>query len=120
MAEQASTSSENQKVWKGIWRIRAPNKIRLFIWRAVKGSLPTKENLHKRHILLDVTCSLCDEHQEKIMHALWLCDLAKAVWKSEVSFAVMYKTQFQAFMDLFETVLGRGLVFHMAWFSTIT
>ena len=106
MAEQASTSSDNQKVWKGIWRI--------------KDSLPTKENLHKRHILLDVTCSLCDDHQENIMHALWLCDQAKAVWKSEVSFAVMYKTQFQAFMGLFETVLGRGLVFHVACFSTIT
>ena len=71
MAEQASTSSGEQKVWKGIWRIRAPNKIRHFIWTAVKDSLPTKENLQKRHIPLDVTCSLCDEHPETALHALW-------------------------------------------------
>ena len=70
MVEQASTSSGDQKVWKGIWHIRAPNKIHHFIWRAVKDSLPTKENLHKRHIPLDVTCSLCDEHQETNLHAL--------------------------------------------------
>lgn len=119
MADQASTSLMDQKVWKSIWCIRATNKIRHFIWRAAKDSLPTKENLHKRHIPLDVTCSLCHEQQETLMHALWLCDQAKAVWKSEVSFAVMYKTKFHTFMDLFEVVVGRGSVFHVAWFSTI-
>jgi len=70
MAEQALTSSADQKVWKSIWRIQAPNKIHHFIWRVVKDSLPTKENLYKRHIPLDVTCSLCDEQQETLMHAL--------------------------------------------------
>ena len=72
MAEQALTSLADQKVWKSIWRIRAPNKFHHFIWRVVKDSLPTKENLHKRHIPLDVTCSLCDEQQETLMHAIWL------------------------------------------------
>ena len=106
MAEQASTSSGEQKVWKGIWCIRAPNKIRHFIWTVVKDSLPTKENLHKRHIPLDMICSLCDEHQETTLHALWLCDQAKEVWKSEACFAALYKTHFRTFMDLFEAVLG--------------
>ena len=95
----------------------APNKICHFIWTAVKESLPTKENLHKRHIPLDMTYSPCDEHQETTLHALWLCDQAKAVWKSEACFAALYKTHFQTFMDLFEVVLGRGTVFHVAWFS---
>ena len=117
MADQASTSSGDQSVWKSIWRIRAPNKIRHFIWRAVKDSLPTKENLQRRHIPLDLTCSLCDEHQESLLHALWLCDQAKAVWRSEVWFAGFYKTHFRSFMDLFVAILGRGSVFHVAWFS---
>ena len=42
------------------------------------------------------------------------CDQAKAVWKSEVNFAVMYKTKFRTFMDLFEAILGTGSVFHVA------
>ena len=98
----------------------APNKICHFIWTAVKESLPTKENLHKRHIPLDMTCSLCDEHQETTLHALWLCDQAKAIWKSEVCFAALYKTHFRTFMDLFEAVLGKGSVFHVTWFSMTT
>ena len=117
---QASSSTDNSaKVWKGVWRIRTPNKIRHFMWKAVKDSLPTKENLHKHQIPLDESCSLCEEYQETNLHALWLCDHAKSVWKSDVGFSVYYKKQYRSFMDLFEAVLERGSVFHVAWFSTV-
>ena len=33
------------KVWKGIWKIKTPNQIRHFIWRAARDSLPTKQNI---------------------------------------------------------------------------
>ena len=46
-SKASSSSSEGFKgVWKGIWRIRAPNRVRHFMWRAVKDSLPTKMNLY--------------------------------------------------------------------------
>ena len=32
-------------VWKKIWKVRVPNKIRHFIWCAAKDSLATKRNL---------------------------------------------------------------------------
>nr|POE84325.1 hypothetical protein CFP56_60548 [Quercus suber] len=38
----SSVSGSNGLVWKKIWKIRVPNKIRHFIWRAAKDSLPTK------------------------------------------------------------------------------
>ena len=39
------SNGEDSKVWKSIWKIRAPQKIRHFMWRAVKDSLPSKYNL---------------------------------------------------------------------------
>ena len=118
--EPASSSLEaTNQVWKGVWKIQASNRVRHFIWRAVKDSLPTKENLKKRQIQLDVTCSLCDESKEDTMHTLWLCDQAQSVWKSEASFVYLYQRKFRTFMDLFEVVLDRGSVFKVAWFSTI-
>uniref|UniRef100_A0A7N2N060 Reverse transcriptase zinc-binding domain-containing protein n=1 Tax=Quercus lobata TaxID=97700 RepID=A0A7N2N060_QUELO len=74
------------KVWKGMWKIKTPNKIRHFLWRAARDSLPTKQNLCQRHVLVDASCPLCDEHTESLMHCLWLCDHAKAVWKSDICF----------------------------------
>ena len=53
------------------------------------------------------------------MHALWLCDHVKSVWKFEVGLSVYYKKQYRSFMDLFEVVLERGSVFHVAWFSMV-
>ena len=38
----SSSMEGSQKVWKGIWKIRTPNKIRHFIWHAARDSLPTK------------------------------------------------------------------------------
>ena len=32
-------------VWKRIWKIRTPQKAKHFIWRAVKDSLPIKQNM---------------------------------------------------------------------------
>ena len=41
-----STSGDGQsKIWKKIWKIKTPNRIRHFIWRAARDSLPTKQNL---------------------------------------------------------------------------
>ena len=85
----------------------------------MKDSLPTKENLQKWQIQLDVICSFCDESQEDMMLALWLCDHAQSVWKSKSSFVYLYQRKYRTFMDLFEAVLNRGLVFKVAWFSTI-
>ena len=42
-----SSNLDNQrKFWKGLWQLRVPNKIKLFVWRAYNDALPTMENLH--------------------------------------------------------------------------
>ena len=49
-------------LWKRIWKIHAPQRIKHFIWRAAKDSLPTKQNLVRRKIPMDVTCFLCEDY----------------------------------------------------------
>lgn len=44
----SSSSLELGKgLWKGIWRLRAPQKVRHCLWRVVREALPTKINLCK-------------------------------------------------------------------------
>ncbi|KAL0001744.1 hypothetical protein SO802_015525 [Lithocarpus litseifolius] len=51
-AQPSSFSIENAAtVWKGVWKIHAPSKIRHFLWRALRDSLPTKPNLRLRHVM---------------------------------------------------------------------
>ena len=117
--EPSSSNGEDSKVWRSIWKIRAPPKVRHFMWRAARDSLPSKQNLARRKIALDKTCLLCDEQQESIMHVLRVCDQAKAVWKSVPSFSQLYQTGYRSFFDLLEAVLDHRSAFTVALFSTI-
>ena len=119
--ENPSSSSTGiaATVWKRVWNIQAPSKIKHFVWRALRDSLPTKPNLRIQNIMVDETCSLCEDGTETVLHSLWYCEQAQMVWKSEKSFVDLYKKQHRSFMDLFELVNKEGSSFRMAWFATI-
>lgn len=55
-------------VWKKIWKVGVPNKIRHFIWHAAKDSRPTKQNLQAWHIPVGEVCDGCGDHTESILH----------------------------------------------------
>ncbi|KAL5765268.1 hypothetical protein ACOSQ2_017862 [Xanthoceras sorbifolium] len=48
----ASSSNEALEVWKHLWKLDVPNKIKLFAWRACKEILPTNLNLSKKGIFV--------------------------------------------------------------------
>ena len=47
---------EDSKFWHSIWDLRVPNKIKNFVWRACRESIPTKANLKRRHITENAWC----------------------------------------------------------------
>ena len=47
---QCSDVSRMKQLWKSIWNLKLPNKIRSFAWRACREALATKSNLKKRQI----------------------------------------------------------------------
>ena len=83
MSNAGSSSIENhKKFWKSLWQLRMPNKIKNFVWRACNEVLPTKMNLHHRHVTdLDI-CDLCGEFPEDTIHAIWTCKEVAGVWSS--------------------------------------
>ena len=60
-------------VWRKIWKLHIPNKIKVFVWRALHDILPTHENLVHQRIVEDGTCELYQEANESILHVLWDC-----------------------------------------------
>jgi hypothetical protein len=66
----SSNPGQMKKVWEKVWSLKVPRKIQMFTWRALKDSLPTKLNLKRRHILIDLVCEMCKSNSEDIIHAL--------------------------------------------------
>ncbi|RYR08900.1 hypothetical protein Ahy_B05g076767 [Arachis hypogaea] len=77
---KASTSQNLREVWETIWRVSVPGKVRMFLWKAVHRILPVNTNLYQRKSAITPRCSICQEEDETIEHALLLCPWTRAVW----------------------------------------
>ncbi|CAL1400519.1 unnamed protein product [Linum trigynum] len=67
-------------LWKKIWRLNTPERVRTFIWIAAKGCLATNSVRKYRHLTEDGKCSLCNEVEETNLHCLRDCRIARTVW----------------------------------------
>jgi hypothetical protein len=48
-----------EKEWSSLWNIKVPSKIRVFLWRLARHSLPTADVLHHRNMASQSSCALC-------------------------------------------------------------
>jgi hypothetical protein len=78
---QGSTTSSINPLWKTIWSLRVPAKIKIHVWRAVWGAIPCFGVLANRHIPISSQCPICSIDCESIPHAFFKCSRAKEVWK---------------------------------------
>ena len=93
-------------MWQHIWSLNTPPKIRHFLWRAYKESLPTKKNLQSRHILVDPYCSECLNAKEDAIHSLWGCQVLTPLWEKLGPFRALQTLQFSSFVELLQEVLN--------------
>lgn len=54
-----STNRRNNQLWKGIWSLQVPYKVKHLIWRAANEALPTLYNLLCRKVVQTVYCPNC-------------------------------------------------------------
>lgn len=64
--------------WSSIWRLHAPPKVRSFLWRALRGCLPTRMKLHTHHVNVDGVCLYCARGLENDWHLFFGCSFAEA------------------------------------------
>ena len=62
-----------------ILEIRLPLKIKIFLWQAFRGRLPSADQIHKRNGPGSQFCALCGE-LEDTEHIFFHCALAKLIW----------------------------------------
>ncbi|KAG7549361.1 Reverse transcriptase domain [Arabidopsis thaliana x Arabidopsis arenosa] len=63
-----------------IWKIQTAPKIKVFIWKALKGAIAVEDRLRTRGIHNKDGCLMCEEEIETVNHILFQCPLARQVW----------------------------------------
>lgn len=87
-AEEQTELDEEQRVndkhlWRTLWSIQVPKKIKNLVCRACCNSLPTKENLVCRTIIDNPICDQCKQVPESSLHALWSCGELDVMWDDD-------------------------------------
>ena len=77
---ECSDTSKMANIWKSIWKLECPGKIKHFLWRACKNILPTNFCLARRKMSKWDGYAWCGE-KESSSHVLWDCKVATKVWK---------------------------------------
>ncbi|CAM8901772.1 unnamed protein product [Rhodiola kirilowii] len=70
---EQSDPGETHRFWRSFWRLKVPNKIKMFGWRLFHNCLPTMQNLEKRGCLVHNRCSHCDVRGEDAIHIFKNC-----------------------------------------------
>nr|XP_016455041.1 PREDICTED: uncharacterized protein LOC107779186 [Nicotiana tabacum] len=80
VVQNHNLQSSDGNTWKKLRTLKMPAKVLNFAWRALKGVLPTGENLFSKKVLQSNICPACLQYAESIMHCLVMCTAAKLVW----------------------------------------
>lgn len=70
----------DKHLWKAIWSMRVPQKVKTFIWRVCRNVMPTKQALMRRTIIADPICEWRRAAVEDPLHALWSCSELDIYW----------------------------------------
>nr|XP_023903860.1 uncharacterized protein LOC112015657 [Quercus suber] len=101
----------DKKVWKVIWKMQVPPKIKNFIWRACRNVLPTKQALMRRKVVADPICERCKLDVEDAEHALWSCPELDVVWVNQIGSSGIGGTRWRPPQDGFVKINFDGAVF---------
>ena len=80
-AEAESSNGDPFKpLWKNLWRLKLPAKVKIFVWRACVNGLLTRDKVCSHGISSNPECPICGKVLENVHHALLHCDFSNRVW----------------------------------------
>nr|XP_051221174.1 uncharacterized protein LOC127339353 [Lolium perenne] len=75
----SSNAEADSKAWCSLWKVQVPSKVRVFLWRLARQSLPTADLLEHRNMAQSSRCSLCGG-ADSWRHSLIECNMSASVW----------------------------------------
>uniref|UniRef100_A0A2N9GNN9 Reverse transcriptase domain-containing protein n=1 Tax=Fagus sylvatica TaxID=28930 RepID=A0A2N9GNN9_FAGSY len=80
LCQNLPNTNQNAVEWSKIWKLKAHERSKMFLWRIAANVLPTKDLLAKRVGNMDTLCNLCNEEVETCSHLFFKCNVARAIW----------------------------------------
>jgi hypothetical protein len=81
LVQEQATGVGDVVVWKNLWNLEIPSKIKIFGWRALQGAIPCKGILANQHIENSSSCPTCHDDCKDIKHLVFTCTCARDIWQ---------------------------------------
>ena len=116
---ECSSGDPFTQIWKKVWSLKLPPKIRIFSWRACVNGLPVLSKMAEKGIKTSCICPVCDEEAENLYHALISCDFALSVWSLWQDCPTELFMNVKDFNDLVLHFCSPSLEKHLVFFFAI-
>ncbi|KAJ8434447.1 hypothetical protein Cgig2_025417 [Carnegiea gigantea] len=80
MITKSNLSEPHESIWKLIWTLKSPQRIKFFIWLAVHKRIMTNAHRARRQLSDNPLCNSCHNVEEDVLHILCDCQHARRVW----------------------------------------
>lgn len=67
--------------WKRLWQLPIPHKIRVFLWRLCRNTIPVRYRLRGKGVPVTISCPMCTGEVEHLRHLFFECKFAKDCWR---------------------------------------
>ncbi|CAL0314033.1 unnamed protein product [Lupinus luteus] len=74
------TDVRDNQEWSWIWKLKVPQKVRLFVWRVLQDAIPTNVKRFSCNLAVSPACSRCSIPSENGLHCLRDCAHSKEIW----------------------------------------
>lgn len=66
--------------WRKIWKLAIPHKVKIFLWRFCRNTVPTRWRLRLKGVSVPITCPMCNTDIEHMLHLFFDCAFAAYCW----------------------------------------
>lgn len=77
---ESSNADCFKPLWKTLYKMNVPNKIKVMAWRACHKSLPTMQQPHHKRVTMENKCCFCNSKVEDAAHALVFSQIVWEHW----------------------------------------
>ncbi|CAA7016725.1 unnamed protein product [Microthlaspi erraticum] len=81
ISRDSSPRPNMQAVFKQIWHVLAPERVRIFLWLVGNEVIMTNMERQRRHLSNTGVCQVCRGGEESILHVLRDCPAMAGVWQ---------------------------------------
>ena len=105
---ECSTGDSRNPLWKKLWHLSIPPKVRIFAWRMCLNALPTLVNLQSKRVVNCDICPACGKEPETISHVFVNCEMAKRVWRCWLDCSLVVLNANMDIVDIALEILDSG------------